>query len=126
MPIVGGIVADTKWGRFKTIVIGTAVGGIAHVILIVPAIPSVIANPEGSLAAFIISILVLAGAAGFIKPCLGPLLCDQSPVRHPTLKVLPSGERVIVDPTTTVQRYLLVFYWCINVGSFFAVATTYS
>lgn len=27
IPIFGGIVADTKWGRFKTIVVGTAVGG---------------------------------------------------------------------------------------------------
>ncbi|KAI9632829.1 POT family-domain-containing protein [Dioszegia hungarica] len=126
MPIVGGIISDTKWGRFKTIAIGAAVGAVAHFILVVPAVPSIINNPNGSLAAFIISILILAAAAGFIKPCLGPLLCDQSPVRHPTLKVLPSGERVILDPTTTIQRYLLVFYWCINVGSFFAVATTYS
>lgn len=28
------MVADTKWGRFKTIVVGTAVGAIAHVILV--------------------------------------------------------------------------------------------
>lgn len=126
VPIIGGIVSDTKWGRFKTIAIGTAVGAVAHIVLVVPAIPSVIANPDGALSAFIVSILILAGAAGFIKPCLGPLLCDQSPVRRPTLQVLKSGEKVILDPTTTVQRYLLVFYWCINVGSFFAVATTYS
>lgn len=101
-------------------------GAIAHVILVVPAIPSVIAKPDAALGIFIMSILVLAGAAGFIKPCLGPLLCDQSPVKRPTLRILPSGEKVVVDPTTTVQRYLIVFYWCINVGSFFAIATTYS
>lgn len=27
IPIFGGIVADTKWGRFKTICVGTGVGG---------------------------------------------------------------------------------------------------
>lgn len=126
VPVFGGIVSDTKWGRFKTICVGTAVGAIAHIVLVVPAIPSVISNPSGSLGSFIISILILAFAAGFIKPCLGPLLCDQSPVKKPTLKMLPSGETVILDPTTTIQRYLLVFYWCINVGAFFAIATTYS
>jgi POT family proton-dependent oligopeptide transporter len=35
IPIFGGIVADTKWGRFKTICVGTAVGGIAHILLVI-------------------------------------------------------------------------------------------
>ena len=126
IPIYGGIIADTKWGRFKTICVGTAVGAIAHVILVIPAIPSVIAHPHGSLGAFIISIIILAFAAGFIKPSLGPLLCDQSPIKNPTIKVLASGERVIVDPGVTVERWLLIFYGCINIGAFFAVATEYS
>lgn len=126
IPIFGGIISDTRWGRFKTICVGTAVGAIAHIVLVVPAIPSVIAKPDAALGSFIVSIVILAFAAGFIKPCLGPLLCDQSPVKRPTLKVLASGERVILDPSVTIQRYLLVFYWCINVGAFFAVATTYS
>ncbi|KAK8870085.1 hypothetical protein IAR55_000655 [Kwoniella newhampshirensis] len=126
IPIFGGIIADTKWGRFKTICVGTAVGAIAHVLLIIPALPSVIKHPDGSLGAFTISIIILAFAAGFIKPSLGPLLCDQSPVKEPTIKVLKSGERVIVDPGATVTRYLLIFYGCINIGAFFAVATEYA
>ncbi|WVQ92948.1 hypothetical protein IAU59_000009 [Kwoniella sp. CBS 9459] len=126
IPIYGGIVADTKWGRFKTIWVGTLIGAVAHVLLVVPAIPSVIANPNGSLGAFIISLMILAFAAGFIKPSLGPLLCDQSPVKKPTIKVLKSGERVVVDPNTTIERWLLIFYACINIGAFFAVATSYA
>ena len=126
MPIYGGIVADTQWGRFKTICVGTAVGAVAHVLLVIPAIPSIIDKPNGALGAFIISILILALAAGFIKPSLGPLLCDQSPVSVPTLKTLKNGERVIVDPGVTIERWLLIFYWCINVGAFFALATSYS
>ena len=85
-----------------------------------------IKNPNGSLGAFIISIVILAFAAGFIKPSLGPLLCDQSPVKTPTLAVTKKGERVILDPGATVQRYLMIFYWCINVGAFFALATSYA
>lgn len=126
IPIFGGIMADTKLGRFKTICIGTAIGAFAHVLLVIPALPHVINHRSGSLAAFIIGIIILAGAAGFIKPSLGPLLCDQSPVKRPVIRTLASGERVILDPQTTVTRYLLIFYWCINVGAFFAVATSYT
>lgn len=75
---------------------------------------------------FIISILILAFAAGFIKPSLGPLLCDQSPVKRPTVTVTKKGERVIIDPETTVSHYLLVFYGVINIGAMFSIATRYS
>ena len=126
IPIFGAIVADTRWGRFKTICVGTAVGAIAHVLLVIPAIPSVLIHPNGSLGAFVISIIILAFAAGFIKPSLGPLLCDQSPVKVPTLSITKKGERVILDPQLTIQRYLLIFYACINIGAFFAVATEYA
>lgn len=34
IPIFGGIIADTKWGKFKTICVGTAVGVVAHFLLI--------------------------------------------------------------------------------------------
>ncbi|KAG7571525.1 hypothetical protein FFLO_00541 [Filobasidium floriforme] len=54
------------------------------------------------------------------------MLCDQSPVKRSTIKVLKSGERVILSPQVTVQRYLLVFYWAINVGAFFGLATSYA
>lgn len=96
-------------------------------ILIFPALPSVIQkDPKGSLAGFIISIIVLAFAAGFIKPSLGPLLCDQSPVKAPTIKTTKKGERVIIDPQTTVSSYLNTFYLCINIGALFQLATQYA
>jgi len=40
------------------------------------------------------------------------------------IKVLPSGERVIVDPNVTITRIYNLFYWCINVGSLSSIATT--
>ncbi|KAL1406648.1 hypothetical protein Q8F55_008354 [Vanrija albida] len=126
VPILGAILADTKLGRWRAIWIGTIIGAFAHILLIIPAIPKVILHPEGSLAAFIISILILAFAAGFIKPSLAPLLCDQLPVKRPTLKTLKSGERVVVDPEITLSRWLVIFYLSINIGGFFALATTYS
>lgn len=125
IPIFGAIIADTKWGRFKTICVGVATGIVAHIILIIPAIPSVIAGGH-AIGPFVLAIIILAFASGFIKPCLSPLLCDQSPVKTRTVTTLKSGERVILDPAATVQRYMLIFYWCINVGAFFQLATTYA
>ena len=110
----------------KTIAVGNIVGVISHILLVIPAIPKIIAKPNASLGIFIPSVYILSFASGFIKPCLGPLMCDQSRVTVPTLKVLPSGERVIVDPAKTVERAFLVFYLFINVGAFMQLATTYA
>lgn len=107
IPILGAIVSDTKWGRFKTICVGTFIGFVAHVLLVIPAIPKVIAGGHAFIP-FIISVIILAFASGFIKPCLGPLLCDQSPVKKPVIRINKKGERVVLDPQTTVARYLLI------------------
>ncbi|WVQ64078.1 uncharacterized protein L199_002237 [Kwoniella botswanensis] len=124
IPILGGIVADNYWGRWRTICVGVAVGAVAHVILVIPAIPSVIASGH-AFPPFIISVIILSFAAGFIKPSLAPLMCDQSPVKKPVVRTTKSGERVIVDPQVTIQRYMLIFYWCINIGSFWMIAESY-
>jgi proton-dependent oligopeptide transporter, POT family len=42
------------------------------------------------------------------------------------MKVLKSGEKVIVDPEMTIQRISLWFYWSVNMGAFFGVPTTYA
>lgn len=57
---------------------------------------------------------------------MAPTVLDQ--YRHQTayIRTLPSGEKVVVDPETTIQRIMLIFYALINVGAFFAIATTYA
>lgn len=37
----------------------------------------------------------------------------------------PKGERVILDPSVTIQRIYMIFYLCINVGSLSLLATPY-
>ncbi|KAL7409979.1 PTR2-domain-containing protein [Mrakia frigida] len=125
IPILGGIIADTKWGKFKTICVGTFVGFVAHVVLVIAAIPSVIATGH-AIAPFVISIIILAFATGFIKACIAPLIADQSPVKRQQIKTLPSGEKVIVDPGITIQSMLLVYYWSVNIGAFTQIATSYA
>ncbi|WVN86503.1 uncharacterized protein L203_101667 [Cryptococcus depauperatus CBS 7841] len=122
---MGGIIADTKWGRLKTVAIGIAVGAFAHILMVIVSIPQVIVTGK-AFGPFLLSFYILSLGAGFIKPCLATLLCDQSPVKRPVITTSKTGERVILDPQTTVQRYLLIFYWCINIGGFFAIASSYS
>jgi POT family proton-dependent oligopeptide transporter len=125
---------------------------VAHIILVIGAIPSVLQAGHGQ-APFLIGLIILAFASGFIvsltpftrvsrtggevtdswtvvhrssqKPSVSPLLADQSPVHKQEIKTLDSGEVVIVDPGMTIQGMMLNFYWAINIGSLLQLATTY-
>lgn len=125
IPIFGAWLADAKIGRFKGIVWGVIIGGVAHVIMIGGAAPALLKAGKG-VAPFLVSFILLAIGAGIFKPLVAPTLLDQYEHQKPYTKTLKSGERVIVDPETTVQRILLIFYGFINVGAFFAIATTYA
>ncbi|KAG5416837.1 PTR2 [Candida metapsilosis] len=125
VPLFGGYLADTTWGRWKTIQWGVVFGGISHVLFIISAAPSVIANGKAGLALCILAIFTLAFGSGFIKPNLLPLMLDQYPESGNRVKVLKSGEKVIVDREKTLDSVTLIFYWAINIGAFFQLATSY-
>jgi dipeptide/tripeptide permease len=61
--MLGGWLADAKWGRFRTICVGIAICGIAHVIMVIAAIPSVLESHH-AYAPFMISVYILAIGAG--------------------------------------------------------------
>ncbi|KAL8279906.1 hypothetical protein RQP46_007756 [Phenoliferia psychrophenolica] len=125
VPILGGVMADTRWGRYRTIVYGTCIAFIAHIIILVAAIPSVIHDGK-AIGPFILGLLMLAFGTGFIKSSVAPLMADQATVKVQRIKILPSGERVIVDPAVTVSSIMLLYYWMVNVGAFFKLGTTYA
>lgn len=125
VPLWGGFIADTKLGRFKAIWIGVIIGFVSHVLFVIAAIPSVISHPNGALGVTAISIVSLALATGLIKPNLLPLLMDQYPEKVDVVKVLKSGEKVIVDRQKSFQRMTLIFYWSINIGAFVQIGTSY-
>ncbi|KAL1591540.1 peptide transporter ptr2 [Paraconiothyrium brasiliense] len=125
IPIFGAWLADAKIGRFKAIVWGVIIGGVSHVIMIGGAAPSLLKAGKG-LAPFMVSFILLAIGAGMFKPNVSPILLDQYQHQKPYVKTLRSGERVIVDPETTIQRICLYFYAFINVGAFFAIACVYT
>lgn len=124
-PILGAWIADTKLGRYKTIIWGAGIGAVAHVIMVGGAAPSVLQAGNG-IAPFMISFFMLAIGAGIFKPNVAPTVIDQYQHQREYTKVLKSGEKVLVDPETTIQRIMVIYYGFINIGAFFALASTYA
>lgn len=124
IPLYGGYISDIRIGKLKALWIGVAAGFVAHLLFIIAGIPSVIASGK-AIAPTALGIITLAIGTGFIKPNLLPLLMDQYPYKVDVVKVLPSGEKVIMDREKTLERMTLVFYWAINIGAFFQLATSY-
>ncbi|KAI0141910.1 POT family protein [Xylariaceae sp. FL1272] len=124
VPIGGAWWADVKVGKWKAIVWGVIIAGVAHVIMIGGAAPSLLAKGQG-VAPFIISLLLLALGAGIFKPNISPTLLDQYQHQYEYTKVLKSGEKVIVDPETTINRLCLIFYAFVNIGAFFQIPAVY-
>lgn len=127
IPIFGGWWADVHVGRYKAIMVGVVICGVAHMIQIIGAIPSVLQKGSSNAAPpFILGLLVLSAGAGIFKPNVSPLILDQIRQKKAYTKQLKSGEKVIVDPDATNTRTMLIFYGFVNVGAFFMLATTYT
>jgi proton-dependent oligopeptide transporter, POT family len=89
---------------------------VAHVVLTVAASPSVIVQPTGATAAFIIGLLILCVGTGFFKANISPMLAEQNQDTRMRVEVR-NGERVIVDPAVTNSRIFLYFYFAISESS---------
>ena len=63
LPILFGWMADAKYGRFRMICQGVAICGVAHIIMIISAIPSVLQGPN-AIVPFAISLYMLSIGAG--------------------------------------------------------------
>ncbi|OQE25922.1 hypothetical protein PENFLA_c008G10035 [Penicillium flavigenum] len=127
IPIFGGWWADVHVGRYKAIMVGVVICGVAHMIQIIGAIPSVLQKGSSNAAPpFILGLLVLSAGAGIFKPNVSPLILDQIRQKKAYTKQLKSGEKVIVDPDATNTRTMLIFYGFINIGAFFMLATSYA
>ncbi|QPG77017.1 hypothetical protein FOA43_004412 [Brettanomyces nanus] len=125
MPLFGGYMADAKLGKFRAIMIGVWVGLLSHIIFVIAAIPSVIAEGH-AVVAVIFGILSLAVGTGFIKPNLLPLLLDQYPYRCDVLQKTAEGDVVYVDRDRSMETVTMTFYWSINIGAFLEIATSYA
>ncbi|KAF1356652.1 peptide transport protein PTR2 [Delphinella strobiligena] len=105
-PIIGAVVSDQYLGKYWTIFYFAIIYIIGNLILFLTSLPVAIEN-GAALGGLITAMIIIGLGTGGIKS-----------------NTLKSGERVIVDPATTVQRIYMIFYMMINVGSLSSIATT--
>lgn len=74
IPLFGAYIADTRWGRYKTVCVSVVITLIGHVLLIICAIPGIIERTKGALACFIVALIIKG--LGYV--CLIPTLCSCS------------------------------------------------
>lgn len=122
-PIIGAYLADTYWGKYKTILIFCVIYIIGIFILFITSLPS-IADRTTSLAGYAVAIVIIGLGTGGVKANVSPLIADQVPKTRPIIRVLKSGERVVQDPNITIQNVFMFFYLMINIGSLSVIATT--
>ncbi|OCH86995.1 oligopeptide transporter [Obba rivulosa] len=117
VPLFGAYVADTHWGRFKTVCVSVGIALFGHVLLIISAIPGIIDKDKASLAIFIIAIIIMGLGTGGFKANISPLVAEQYKRTKLFISHTKSGERVVVDPTLTTSRIYMYFYLFINIGA---------
>lgn len=115
-PLFGAYIADSKWGRFKTIKVSIYFSLVGHIVLIVAAIPGVIGR-KSAIAPFIVGIILIGIGTGGFKANISPLVAEQYRPAKPFFRTTKSGERVIVDPALTISRIYMYFYMFINIGA---------
>ncbi|EJD42453.1 peptide transporter PTR2A [Auricularia subglabra TFB-10046 SS5] len=116
-PLVGAYLADAYWGRYKTICIAVGIALVGHVMLIYSALPSTLEDPSYAFRVFLCAILVMGTGTGAFKSNISPLVAEQYRRTKPYVRILDSGERVLVDPSMTIARIYMYFYLFINLGS---------
>ncbi|KAH9825926.1 MFS peptide transporter [Teratosphaeria destructans] len=128
VPLFSGWAADAKTGYWKMVFGGAILGGVAHVVMIVAAIPRVIASGT-AVAPFVVSLIMLAVGAGMFKPLIAPTLLDQIDASRPYVKTVGIGgksEHVIVDPQVTKQSATLYLFAFIHIGAIVALTSTFA
>ncbi|KAH6902587.1 peptide transporter PTR2B [Coprinopsis sp. MPI-PUGE-AT-0042] len=123
-PLLGAVLADTLWGRYKTILIFALVCLAGHVVLVGSASPGALTNVNLSMGLLIVAIVIIAVGAGAIKANVSPMIAEQYQGRL-RKKTLKSGETVVVSPTVTISRVYLWFYAAINFGSCGAISASF-
>ncbi|CEI99165.1 hypothetical protein RMCBS344292_13257 [Rhizopus microsporus] len=122
-PILGAVIADQFWGKYRTILVFSIIYLLGLTILTLTSIPPAIAS-GASFPGYIVAIIIVGLGTGGIKSNVSPLVAEQYRSKSAYVKTLKNGKRVIVTPQATYQKIFNFFYWGINIGSLSAIATT--
>jgi len=107
-PLIGAIVADSCWGRYKTILVISLVYALGNLVLAVTAIPALGAT-EGNWYGPIIGLVIIGfGRTGGIKPCVSAF----------------GGDQFDESEKEKSRRFFSFFYGAINAGSLLSLFIT--
>lgn len=101
--MLGAIVSDQYLGKYWTIFYSALIYILGCLILFLTSLPVAIEN-GAALGGLIAAMIVIGAGTGGIKSNVSPLIAEQYQNTTPYIKTLNSGERVIVDPATTIKR----------------------
>lgn len=102
-PVLGAIVSDQYLGKYWTILYSAIIYMVGILILFLTSLPVAIEH-GAALGGLITSMIILGLGTGGIKSNVSPLIAEQYENTTAFIKTLKSGERVIVDPPTTITR----------------------
>jgi POT family proton-dependent oligopeptide transporter len=112
---------------------------VAHLVLIVAALPPVIVHAKAAFAVYIMGVVLLGIGFGGItyaytstsssgvfdwlntRPNIATLLLEQLPNTGMQVSVDKKGRKVLVDPLATRSRMLLYFFCLVSIGSMTSV-----
>ncbi|KAB8215230.1 POT family-domain-containing protein [Aspergillus novoparasiticus] len=124
-PVPLAVVADGWLGRYKLILLSTVIYLVGSLILFTTALPSALHQAGASAAGLGVALVLIALGIGGVKASIYPFIADQYPHHEPFIRELPSGERVVVDRSLTIQYMYNWYFWFINVASLSGIATTF-
>jgi POT family proton-dependent oligopeptide transporter len=102
-PVLGAVISDQYLGKYWTIFYSALIYMVGSLILFLTSLPVAIEN-GAALGGLIAAMIVIGLGTGGIKSNVSPLIAEQYENTTPFVKTLKSGERVIVDPATTIGR----------------------
>lgn len=123
-PIVGGIIADSYLGRYRTICYAVSIYVTGLLILFLTSLPVSLQHGAG-LGGFVAALILIGAGAGGIKSNVAVLIFEQYTETKRKIKTLKSGERVIVDPQTTLSNIYMIFYNVLCIGCLSGIPATY-
>ncbi|KAL1130830.1 hypothetical protein AAG570_012071 [Ranatra chinensis] len=98
-PLLGGIIADSWLGKYRTIFYVSCIYAVGNIVLAVGSVSSLNISHK---AMSLVGLFLIAAGTGGIKPCVSSFGGDQF--------VMPEQERQL-------QGFFSVFYFTINAGS---------
>jgi POT family proton-dependent oligopeptide transporter len=115
-PIFVAVIADSKLGQYRTLLISVILYCLGIVVLTISSISANIDKGWG-IPGLIVAMFLVGLGGGGVKAILPPFLADQYTKTKPKVKTLETGEQVVTDYELTLQYIYNLYFWVGNLGS---------